>query len=281
MKRLSCRSIALAALVALAAGPAMAADMGRPAPAYTKAPMMAPAYSWTGFYFGGNVGGASGSFDPTTTLGFSPIGWFNVTSTPAVTAAGQQSIKPTGFIGGGQIGYNWQSGMFVLGLEADFQSFHLSGNAASAGVYPCCAPTVFNVTSSANTNWLFTARPRLGIASNNWLFYATGGLAVTDLHGNFGFTDNCAANPGSCGGGNANEAVSITSTKAGYAVGGGIEAGLWGNWSVKAEYLYVNFGTITGTGFLNPPVGGSNNNPFTHSIDLKANIGRVGLNYRL
>jgi outer membrane immunogenic protein len=80
------------------------------------------------------------------------------------------------------------------------------------------------------------------------------------------------------------EAVSLSSTKVGYAVGAGVEAGLWGNWTLKAEYLYVDFGTITGTGLITAPpavlAAGSNNNPFTHSFDLKANIARVGLNYR-
>ncbi len=256
---------------------ASAADLPVKAPI---APVAPAAYNWTGFYAGLNLGGAWGRSDASTTLAYSPFGWFNITSPPAVNAAGRQHIHSSGFTGGGQVGYNWQSGPVVFGAEADIQYLHLSGNARSSAVYPCCSPTVFNVTSSVDTNWLFTARPRLGYAVNNWLFYVTGGVAVTDLKGDFTFTDNCAANPG-CGGPNSNahEAVSLTKTRAGWTVGGGIEAALWGQWSVKAEYLFLDFGSISGTGFLNPPVGGSNNNPFTHTINLKANVARVGLNY--
>ena len=85
-----------------------------------------------------------------------------------------------------------------------------------------------------------------------------------------------------CGGAgtNANEAVDLSNTKAGWTVGGGIEYGIAGGWSVKAEYLYLQFDNVNGTGFLNPAVGASANNPFTHSFDLKANLARVGFNYR-
>jgi len=276
--------IATAISVGLAAN-AYAADLARPAPApapvYTKAPPLAT-YSWTGFYIGGNVGGAWGSFDPSTSLAFSPFGWFNVLSTPQVTAAGQQSIKPSSIIGGVQVGYNWQTGSLVLGVEGDFDWMHLSGSASTGPVtYACCGPAAFVLTSQAHTDWLATARGRIGFAADNWLFFATGGAAFTDLHASFGFTDNCASTP-VCGGAgtNANEAVSLSSTEVGWTAGGGVEYGIGPQWSVKAEYLYVAFPRVSGVGFLNPVVFGSNNNPFTHTFDLKANIARLGVNYR-
>ena len=141
------------------------------------------------------------------------------------------------------------------------------------------------MTSAAHTDWLFTLRGRLGLAANNWLFYVTGGLAVTNLRGDFTFSDNCGdiANCNGPGGPNAFESASL-SNKIGYAVGGGAEAGLWGNWSLKAEYLYVNVtsqsasvvGIISTPGLL--PFAASN--PFTHTLELRAHIARVGLNYR-
>ena len=240
-------------------------------------------YSWTGFYAGLNAGGAWGRFDPTTTLAFHKPSWFDVDSVPAVNAAGAQRIGSSGFTGGGQIGYNWQTGAFVLGLETDFQYFNLKGSANASGVYPCCAPAVFVVGSSVRTEWLWTLRPRLGYASNNWLFYVTGGLAVTDLRGNFTFNDNCGDVPNCSGNGptfSAHEAVSLSTMRPGGTVGGGIEAGLWGNWTFRAEYLYTDFGSISRIGFLNPRIKNSNNNPFTHTIDLKANLARVAVNYR-
>src|SRR6266508_297190 len=181
------------ALVALsAAGSTGAADLAVRQPATYKAPpVVAPLYSWTGFYVGVNAGGTWGTFDPATSTVFDPIGYFAASSVPAVNAVGIQSIKPAAFTGGVQAGFNWQTGNVVFGAEVDFNSFHLSGSATGTGVYPCCAPATFTVTSAAHTDWLFTARPRIGIASNNWLFYATGGLAVTNLNGSFTFTDNC------------------------------------------------------------------------------------------
>jgi outer membrane immunogenic protein len=179
-----------------------------------------------------------------------------------------------------EAGYNWQVGSFVFGVESDFNYLGLRGHATSSATYPDTAPVAFAINSSVNTNWLFTARPRVGIASGNWLFYATGGLAITDLNAKFTFADNCGDTQ--CNGPgvpSAFETASFSRTKLGYAVGGGIEAGLWSNWTVKAEYLYVNFGTSSIK--LVAPLPFGSQQPFTHSVDLQANIARIGLNYRL
>jgi outer membrane immunogenic protein len=258
-----------------ATGAAMAADLP-PAPAYKAPAVVAPmAYNWTGFYIGANAGGAWGTFDPSTAVVFSPTGYFATTSTPAITTAGAQVIKPNGFTGGFEAGVNWQAGNFVFGVEGDIESFRLSGNATSGPVlYPCCAPTSFTVMSNASTSWLATGRGRLGVAANNWLFYATGGVAFTNLNANFNFTDTFAT---------AAESASISGTKVGWTAGGGIEAGLWQGWSVKAEYLYVDFGSVsvnsTNLTAFTPPIAFPTN-VFTHSVDLKASIARIGLNYR-
>jgi len=80
---------------------------------------------------------------------------------------GPAKIDSKEFTGGVEAGYNWQSGMVVYGLETDFEYFHLKGTTVGTGVYPCCAPTGFTVTSEAHTDWLFTVRPRIGIACCN------------------------------------------------------------------------------------------------------------------
>jgi outer membrane immunogenic protein len=263
-------SVALAAVTALfgIGGAAMAADMPLKAPAYVPV----AAYNWTGLYIGGTVGGAWGTSDPQTSTVFSPVGYFASSSVAAINSVGAQTISPNAFTGGFEAGYNLQSGNLVYGIEGDIESFHLSGSATSGGIYPCCAPTGFTVTSNVSTTWLATVRGRLGYAVNNWLFFATGGVAFTDLHGNFGFGDTFAS---------ATESASVSDTKTGYTLGGGVEAGLWGNWSVKAEYLYVNFGTIaTTSNNLNTTIGAFPASTFAHSVDLKANIARAALNYR-
>lgn len=262
--------IAVAALATLIVRPALAADMPLKAP-----PPPAPVFSWTGFYIGANAGGAWGTFDPRTSTVFSPTGYFASTSVTAINAAGVQSIKTSGFTGGFEAGYNWQFGNIVFGIEGDIEAFQLKGSATSGPVlYPCCAPTSFTISSNASTNWLNTDRARLGVAANNWLFFVTGGAAVTDLKTNFAFTDTFAT---------AAESASISGTRVGWAAGGGIEASLWRGWSVKAEYLFVDFGRVsvnsTNLTAFTPPIAFPTN-VFTHSVDLTASIARVGLNYR-
>ena len=270
MKKLLLGSVALAALVA---GPTMAADVPVKARPLPPPP---PVYNWTGFYIGANAGGAWGTFDTrTTTVNGADFPAFYMVSPDAeqIAAAGVHSIQKSGFTGGFEAGYNVQAGNLVFGLEGDIGSFRLSGSAASGPIEYLSAPgTAFTVTSNASTTWLATARGRVGVAANNWLFFATGGAAFTNLNANFAFTDTFAA---------AVESSSFSKIKTGYAVGGGVEVGFWGHWSVKAEYLYVHFGQISAVSTnLTTDLGAFPQNPFTHSVELKASIARVGLNYR-
>ena len=268
----------------LTAAGAFAADLP-PAPVYTKAPPVAAAYSWTGFYVGANAGGAFGSFDPSTSTTEQIPSYLgtNLPAINAVNAAGPQSIKPAGFTGGFEAGYNWQVNTFVVGLEGDIEYLGLKGSAATTGNYPIEPGSIFTVSSNTSTTWLATARARVGVAANDWLFFATGGAAFTNIKANFGFSDNCGTLVDCNGGGgpapNAAEAAAFSSTKTGFAVGGGVEKAIAQDWTIKAEYLYVGFGTVTGTGILTSG-DGFGSQIMTHSYDLKANIVRVGLNYK-
>jgi outer membrane immunogenic protein len=184
-----------------------------------------------------------------------------------------QSLNSKGFTGGVQAGFNWQTGPAVFGIEADFNYLGLKGSATGSGIYPCCAPTAFTVSTSTSPSRVFTARPRLGFAVDNWLFYATGGLAVAQLKGNFAFSDTFAT---------AAESAALSATKAGWTAGAGFEVG-FGHWSLKAEYLYVNLGTasVTSTNLtaFAPPIPVPSN-MFTHGVNLQESIVRVGANYR-
>ena len=162
---------------------AVAADL------YYKAPVAVPVYNWTGFYIGGNVGGAWGSFDPRTVSAYSDDGWDVPTDFPAMDRVGIQSSKPTGFTGGFEAGYNWQSRNFVFGVEGDIEALSLSSRVSGSALYPGY-PYTFTITSNIGTTWLATVRGRLGYAVNNWLIFATGGAAFTDLHGSFAFFDS-------------------------------------------------------------------------------------------
>jgi outer membrane immunogenic protein len=264
------------ALGVLAAVPAMAADM-KPAPVYTKAPMMAPVYSWTGAYIGLNAGYGWGDSEVSTSTLNPPVQYFATSSVVAINAVGAQTIKPNGFTGGGQIGYNWQSSsVTVVGLEADFQYFGLRGSSNLTTGYPAFAPTTFTINQSVQTDWLATFRARLGyLVTPSALLYITGGGAVTDLKGSFSFTDTFSA---------ATESASFSSTKLGWTVGGGVEWRLWSGWTAKAEYLFVSFPSASVTSNNLVVASGTGPRPlqtFTHSADLDASIARFGLNYKL
>jgi outer membrane immunogenic protein len=236
----------------------------------------ATGYNWTGVYVGVNGGWARAMSDATTTTVFSPIGYFATTSPGAVASAGNQKLDSDNFTGGVQTGYNWQIGKFLIGGELDFNYLGIDDRKSCTTGYPCCAPTTLTVESRIRTNWLFTARPRIGFAMDNWLFFATGGLALTAIKADFKFTDTFAG---------MYEPATKKSTNAGWTVGGGVETGLSKNWSLKTEYLYTDFGDVSTTGRVtgasNPAsVAFAANNPFSHKIDLRTHMVRIGINYR-
>jgi outer membrane immunogenic protein len=261
------------ALPVLLASPAMAADLPVKAPP-APAPLPVVAPNWTGFYVGLNAGGAWATADPNTSascvpaLGF-PNAYLRCIDVPLVNAAGTGSMSGSTFIGGGQVGYNWQSNNTVLGVEADFNSFHLRASRQATTFYTGLGST-FTVSNSVSTDWLFTARGRLGWAFDYLLAYVTGGLALTNLGTSNTFADA-----------SINQSWTGSTTKAGWTVGGGLEWALNRNWSVKAEYLYVKFASVNASGFLvspTPPPGYAN--AISTSTDLTAHIARGGVNYK-
>jgi outer membrane immunogenic protein len=263
----------IAALLTVALGTATASAADLAPQTYTKAPVMvAPVYNWTGFYVGLNAGGAWNESNVTTSTVFSPTGYFATTSVPAIGTVGNQNINRSGFTGGATAGYNWQVGGAVLGVETDFNYFGIRGSSTGTGIYPCCAPTSFTVNSSESTDWLWTLRGRAGfLATPALLLYGTGGLAVANLKASYLFTDTFAA---------ANESAAISTTRYGWTAGAGGEYALLNGWSIKAEYLYVDLGRASTTS-TNLTVGiAFPTNVFTHTVNLRSNIGRVGINYK-
>jgi outer membrane immunogenic protein len=204
---------ALALLAGLAS--AQAADiqnrqMPAKAPAY-----VAPVFTWTGPYIGINGGWGWGSSDYTGGFG---------------------SNSPSGGLVGTTLGYNWQAGPAVFGLEGDIDWSGIDDT---------------NGGTTTRNRWLGTVRGRLGYAAGQFMPYVTGGLAVGGLRTSIaGFGTS-------------------SDTKAGWTLGGGVEAALWGPVSAKLEYLYVDLGS----GSAVPGAGGARG-------DFTTNIVRAGLNYR-
>ena len=134
----------------------------------------------------------------------------------------------------------------------------------------------FTSTETTSTNWLFTFRGRLGwTVTPTALLYATGGLAVADVHVSNFYVDQFAAVSNTVTGASSNNV-----TKLGWTVGGGIEYALNRNWTAKVEYLYVDFGSVDTTlsTTVTPPK--TTPNQMATSADLHANIARAGINYR-
>ena len=253
---------------------AAAADLPRKAP---PAPPPQPVFSWTGFYVGVNAGG--GWRDPadfTTVLTPCNIAG-NCTSSvvfgnPANQALGSalgtgSGSKGSGFVGGGQIGYNWQFNNIVLGIEGDVEYFKRSSSLTGSGIVS--TGDVLTVSNEIKSNWLATVRPRLGYAWDRLLVYATGGVAFTKRE----YTQTMVTSLVSASG-----TQTVSETKAGWTVGGGVEYAIWNNWSIRAEYLYLQFAGLSGTGAIRS---GTNSNVFTGSTgNVRDNIVRAGLNYR-
>lgn len=245
--------------------PTLAADLATKAPIYkAEAP-----YNWSGWYVGLNAGGDWGRSTSSTRVdqgGGVPL--FIIPLPPAITALGAPaSYSTSGFTGGVHGGYNWQSGSLVLGLEADFDYFRSAGSATVAGPMPGGLAGNITISSSISTDWLLTVRPRLGFAVNNWLLYGTGGLAVSQVKASWASTVCCGTT----------ENVSVTSTRAGWVAGAGVETALRDNWLVGAEYLHVDLGTVSfdGTSYVSGV--GVLTNPVHHSASLTAEIVRARL----
>lgn len=173
-------AIAIASIGIVSSAQAADYGYGRRQPYTVQQPLMG-AYSWAGPYIGGNLG----------------YQWGEVSNT---------SNEPSGMNGGIQGGYNWQSGQFVFGLEADIQA---SGASDRFAAWKFTNP------------WFGTLRGRAGFAMNNILIYGTGGLAFGNVRA---------------------EVLNLSESQwaAGWTLGVGAEMGITQNWTAKVEYLYVN-----------------------------------------
>lgn len=257
----SAASIALTGVLSFA--PAMAADLGPYSPRSSSkdAPYTAP-FNWAGFYAGVHAG--YGWSDSTNRL----QGVSGTTNFFGGSVASSVPVDAEGFIGGGQIGYNYLvGGGFLIGIEADFSVADLSETNSRI------SPNGDNrlVTAHQELNWFGTVRARLGMTpTNNLLVYATGGFAFGDGEVSTALTrlSGCAGN--NCQKGSASE------TLTGWTVGGGLEYALAKNWTVKAEYLYVDLGSISH--LMTDP-----NFPatvFRAEVPFQEHIARVGINYK-
>jgi outer membrane immunogenic protein len=233
----------------------------------------AKAQEFKGFYVGGNFGGEFQKAKTVTTTVFSNTGYFAQSSVDSINGSGTQHPDPQGFVGGGQVGYNFQHNALVFGGEFDFGGSNLDHAKSITVTYPDFAPTSYTIAQRVKSDWLMTARGKAGVAVGRLLVYGTAGLAVTNLNYTEAFSDTFDS---------ASESGQIKKSKTGWTVGGGAELALSRHLSVKGEYLYADFGksSTTSTNLTTASEGPFPDSVFTHSIDLKTNVVRGGINIR-
>jgi outer membrane immunogenic protein len=220
-------------------------------------------FSWSGFYVGINGG-----------YGFSAddegVAWretFN--TTPFFGPGNGGSLDIAGGFGGIQLGYNFQNGRWVFGIEADLQGADISDQ--SAGLTPYLAGGTATFTSEHQVGWFGTLRPRLGYSWDRTLVYATGGFAWGQVKHSMRWTDGFGF-----------EARDTTSSaEVGYAVGAGIEHAFNCCWSVKLEYQYIDLGSQH---YVAPELFGPGGAATAFAIhtdtDTDFHTVRVGLNWK-
>ena len=259
-----------AALVSVAGMTAQASDLYAPA-SFKDGPVAVPASIWMGFYGGVHLG----------------VAWtdLNVQRNVYEDGFGASTLVPvnnmvsaTGF-GGGQFGYNWQfpGSNFVLGAEVDLDG--IAGNNERGVTVVTYAPqgaisNVLGVRVAENGGFAGDLTGRVGYTWCNWLLYAKGGFAwfSPDLQGTATLWNRNGVATLS-----ANNGSDLT----GWTIGAGLEWMLNSNWSVKAEYLYYDFGVKNNNWNVNTTVGNIENNWKWFSNDLTVNTVKLGLNYHL
>jgi len=234
----------------------------KPAP-----PPPSSGYSWTGFYVGVNVGYGTGNADT----------FINPLPTPAIFVNLKQqtlSPDPSGPLGGAQMGYNWQKGHFVLGVEGDIDAASIDGTFVQSPIIQNNGTpfpgTGNNLTVHQRTDAISTVRPRIGfVLGSRILVYGTGGLAIAHV----GYTANTDFRPI----GTESYPANFSKTKTAVIYGGGAEFSIGGNWTAKGEYLLYDAGSesfVANPALPLPPF------QVAYTWQTKANLFRFGVNYR-
>ena len=235
-----------------AAREAFAADM----PVKYAAPAaVVPAYNWSGFYLGGHVGYGWGE------AGATPTGITGLLVDPFRT-------DNDGWLGGVTFGFNYQTGRVVVGYEGEWSWAGIKGD-ANANLLFGLIPGV-SVTGSYQNNWIFTSAARLGVAFDSLLIYGKAGLALAET------VSTATMSVPLLG---FNYASTITETEVGWLVGAGIEWAVAGNWTMKVEGTYMDFGQKN-RAFAGLPILGPIALPVNADIESHIAAVKFGVNYR-
>lgn len=245
MVRVGLGLIAVVGSVIGLAGHAGAADLPARAPIYQPPPVFL--YNWSGFYIGAHAGG-----------GWGRKHWVDTTFAPL----DEGSHDVSGALAGGQIGFNFQAGAWVFGLEGQASWADLTGEHVSLAF-----PTDRDRT---RVDALGTVAGRVGYAFDRVLLYGKGGVAWA--HDKFSITDIPSGIT----------YANFVQTRWGWMAGAGLEYGLTANWSAKIEYNYMDLGTVRATNVIcSPNFGcGGPGGSFNEDVSQQLHVVKVGINYR-
>ncbi len=271
MKTFWLGGVATLAIMASLAGQANAADLPAAAPAYkTPAVVPSPAFNWSGFYVGANVGYGWGNDDGAQITDFPPtVATFAIGQTPTALR-----FRQKGVIGGAEAGYNWQSASLVYGVEADISATDIKGSGTF--FFPGSilgAPET--TTASSSLDWLATIRGRLGFTPvDRLLIFGTAGVAFGQVKNGLSIVANNPAIPFF-----DVAAGSRESTRVGWVAGLGTQYAVTNDIFAKVEWLYYDLGTSTAS--VNEVLNGVPlPSGFSSSVKTNGNIVRFGLDYR-
>lgn len=244
--RWSVASVAVVAAALVVPGVAQSADM----PVRKAAPVaVVPVFSWTGFYIGAHGGGAWGNST-----------WNDVGPAGGLVLDVSNKHDTNGALGGVQVGYNFQAGAWVLGVEGDFSWSSIKGNGAFDPPPAGFGPDPIE----SRIRWLATGTGRIGYAFGQWLPYVRGGVAVADARYSLAIPIIALT-------------ASTDDTRVGYLVGGGVEYGFTNNWSARLGYDYFGFGTEQ-IRFVSPVLPILPNFPF--DVKQHLHVVKFAVNYR-
>jgi outer membrane immunogenic protein len=245
--------LAAGALLGFAAS-AHAADVYSNSGGLKDSPVSSSAYNWSGFYAGVNAGGGWSQLDSSFTT-------TNSSGTSGLTI--NHTNADVGVVGGGQAGYNFQTGAFVVGLEGDFGYLGVSN---TSNIITAFAPgNSLALGTKIEPGFLADITARVGYASGPALFYVKGGWAYFD--GSVGTSGITAL-------GSSNLRDVSASGLSGWTLGGGIEYLISPSWSIKGEYQHFDFGSVDFHPVISDPTVVIGNT-------LTADTVKVGLNYHI